>query len=206
MILDVIQVSKELCSADFVVKRGLYEIGSFSLKGNIVSMEADITLNILGKQSKMSFNRKMQCRQMFRPYCVVESGSEAGEIFMGAKKLSFFKRYDFKQLNYFDSVFQMYTVGLGKEGYKFPIYKGSEQIAQVEKDCVVYNDLHNYKAFIKEEDYLNAVIYLCAYNYVTGPYEPGEKTYSGKETTVYITTNKLIKEKYNPEFTKYIEE
>ena len=100
----------------------------------------------------------------------------------------------------------MYTVGLGKEGYKFPIYKGSEQIAQVEKDCVVYNDLHNYKAFIKEEDYLNAVIYLCAYNYVTGPYEPGEKTYSGKETTVYITTNKLIKEKYNPEFTKYIEE
>lgn len=206
MILDVIQVSKELFSASFVIKRGLYEIGSFSLKGNIVSMEANITLNILGRQSELIFNRKIQCKQMFRPYCVIECGFEVGKVFMAAKKISFFKRYDFRQLNYSDSVFLMYAVGLGKEGYKFPIYNENEQIAQIEKGCVVYNDLHNYKVYIKDEDCLNAVIYLCAYNYVTGPYEPGKKTISGKETTVYITTNKLIKEKYNPEFTKYIEE
>ena len=41
--------------------------------------------------------------------------------------------------------------------------------------------------------------------YINAGYKPGEKVVSSKVKAVSTTTNKLLKEKYNPEFIKSIE-
>lgn len=80
------------------------------------------------------------------------------------------------------------------------------QVAQIEKDCVVYDGLHNYRAYIKQDDLVDVVVWLCAYLYVTGMYTPGEKIIRGKTKTVSTTTNRFLKEKYNPEFINSVKE
>lgn len=47
-------------------------------------------------------------------------------------------------------IFDLFPIGFGNEGSKSPIYNGNKQIAQIEKDCIVYNDLHNYRIFAED--------------------------------------------------------
>lgn len=203
MILDIIQTSKDLVTAEFVIKHGEKQVGSFSLKGSLYSMEADIK-GILYNRTVFFMTRnkavKSKEKEHFRPYSVLEFGKESGLIFQAEKKISLFKGYGYYEMNCYENTYTMYAIGMGSEGAKFPIYCENIQVAQIEKDCVVYDGLHNYKVYIKQDDLVDVVVWLCAYLYVTGMYTPGEKIIHGKTKTVSITTNKVLKEKYNPEF------
>lgn len=209
MILDIIQTSKGLVTADFIVKHGEEQIGSFSMKGSLLSIEADIrgVLHDCPRFTMMSVKTvKSKEREHFRPYCILELGKESGLIFQTEKKISLFKGYSFYEMSYCGNTYTMYAIGMGSKGGKMPIYCGDTQVAQIEKDCVVYNGLHNYKVYIEQNVPIKAIIWLCAYLYVTGQYTPGEKIISGKTKTISVTTNKLLKEKYNPKFTENIKE
>jgi hypothetical protein len=142
----------------------------------------------------------------FRKYSLFNNGVNVGEVYETQKKISFFKGYNFRELDYFDKSYYMYALGMGEEGYKFPIYDANDiQIAQIEIGCVIYNDLHNYKLYIKQEELMNIVVFLCAYMYVDGSFKAGEKHTSSKVKTVTVTKNKLELEKYDPNFIKSIE-
>lgn len=209
MILNIIQTSKGLVTADFIVKHGEKEIGSFSMKGSLLSIEADIRgiLHDCPRFTMMSVKAvKSKEKEHLRPYIILELGKESGLIFQAKKKISLFKGYSFYEMRCFGNTYTMYAIGMGNEGGKMPIYCGDTQIAQIEKDCVVYNGLHNYKVYIEQNVPIKAIIWLCAYLYVTGPYKPGQKIISGKTKTISVTTNKLLKEKYNPKFTENIKE
>lgn len=208
MILDINQTSKGLVTADFIVKHGEKEIGSFSMKGSLLSMEADIRGSLHDCPFTMTRSKAVKSKEKehFRPYSILEFGKEIGLIFQAEKKISLFKGYSFYEMSCFGNTYTMYAIGMGNEGGKMPIYCGDTQIAQIEKDCVVYNGLHNYKVYIEQNVPIKAIIWLCAYLYVTGQYTPGEKIISGKTKTISVTTNKLLKEKYNPKFTENIKE
>ena len=45
MILDIVQISKELFSAEFAIRTGSTPIGDIHLQGSLGSMEAEIVLN-----------------------------------------------------------------------------------------------------------------------------------------------------------------
>ena len=102
-------------------------------------------------------------------------------------------------------IFDLFPIGFGNEGSKSPIYNGNKQIAQIEKDCIVYNDLHNYRIFAEDSFASQIAILFCIYMYINVGYKSGEKVISSKVKVVSITTNKLLKEKYNPEFIKSID-
>lgn len=209
MILDIIQTSKELVTADFIVKHGEKQVGSFSLKGSFHSMEADIK-GVLYNRAVFFMTRhkavKSKEKEHFRPYSILECGKESGLIFQAERKISLFKGYGYYEMNCYGNTYTMYAIGMGSAGAKFPIYCENTQVAQIEKDCVVYDGLHNYRVYIKQDNLVDVVVWLCAYLYVTGQYTPGEKIIRGKTKAVSTTTNGFLKEKYNPEFINSVKE
>lgn len=93
MILNIIQTSKGLVTADFIVKHGEKEIGSFSMKGSLLSIEADIRgiLHDCPRFTMMSVKAvKSKEKEHLRPYIILELGKESGLIFQAKKKISLF--------------------------------------------------------------------------------------------------------------------
>lgn len=125
MILDIIQTSKELVTADFIVKHEEKQVGSFSLKGSLHSMEADIK-GILYNRAVffMTRNKAIESKEKehFRPYSILECGKESGLIFQADKKISLFKGYGYYEMNCYGNTYTMYAIGMGSEGAKLPIY------------------------------------------------------------------------------------
>lgn len=208
MILDVKQLSKELFAASFVIKRGLAEVGKISVQGRFGSMEATINGVFKGQYFEMDYikNPIFKNRYDFRKYVISDNGYENGTVCQTEKKVGLFKGYSYRQMVYCGEIYEMFSLGMGKEGFKSPVYNKNRQIAQIDKDCMVYNQLHNYRIFAEDENSAKIAVMFCAYFYISGAYSPGEKVTSSKVKTVSVTTNKLLKEKYNPEFTADIVE
>lgn len=208
MILDIIQVSKDLFSANFLINRGANQIGSFSIQGRLGSMEASITGEILEQRFGMNFGKldDVEVSHPFRPYLLSENGIVDGMVYQTKYKGGVFKKFDYHQMKKGGITFDLFPIGFGNEGSKSPIYLGNKQIAQIEKECIVYNDLHDYRIYVKDDYASKIAIFFTIYMYVNASFKPGEKIVSSTVKVVSVTTNKLLKEKYNSEFTKYIEE
>lgn len=96
--------------------------------------------------------------------------------------------------------FDLFPIGMGKQGNKSPVYCGNTQISLIEKDCIVYNDLHEYHVFALDREAGLISALFCMYMYVNAAYKPGVKVTESKVNSVSVTTNKLLKEKYDPGF------
>ena len=48
MVFDIIQASKEMCTAEFAVNKAHNQIGGFYVQGSLVSIDAEITGNLCG--------------------------------------------------------------------------------------------------------------------------------------------------------------
>ena len=207
MILDVVQVSKDLIAARFVVKRGSAQVGNFSLKGRLGSMEANISGKLFEHSFDMHFGKSdnIDVARPFRPYIIDENGVQNGVVYQTKFNGGLFKKFDYHQMKKAGITYDLFPIGLGKEGCKCPIYDFNTQIAQIETDCVIYNDLHIYKIFAQDEFSCKIAVLFAIYMYINAGYKPGEKVISSKVKVVSTTTNKLLKEKYNPEFIKSID-
>lgn len=207
MILDVIQTSKELFSASFIIERQNIKIGNFSLQGRLGSMEAEIQGTIYEQPFKMVYGKMddLEVDCPFRPYLIYKGDLLNGTVYQTTFNGGLFKRFDYHQMKLNGKIFDLFPIGFGKEGSKSPIYNGDEQIAQIEKECVVYNDLHKYRIFAVDAFASQIAIFFCIYMYVNAGYKPGEKVVHSEVKVVSTTTNKLLKEKYNPEFINGVE-
>lgn len=201
MILELVQKNKDLFAAQFVIKRAAEQIGEASLQGRMGSMEAAIRGTFYNIDFEMTFDRRNALgKKMFRPYLLKQGGMEVGSVYQTIHKEGMFKSYEYHHMVKDGMLYDLFPIGFGDEGGKCPIYLDCEQIAQVEKDCVVYNDLHNYRIFAADENAAFIAVLFCMYMYVNACYRPGEKAVSSKVKSVSVTTNKLLKEKYNPYF------
>lgn len=207
MILDVVQVSKDLFAASFVVKRGSAQVGNFSLKGRLGSMEANISGKLFEHSFDMRFGKSdnIDVARPFRPYIIDENGVQNGVVYQTKFNGGLFKKFDYHQMKLNGMIFDLFPIGFGNEGSKSPIYNGKEQIAQIEKNCVVYNDLHKYRIYAVDTFASQIAIFFCVYMYINAGYKPGEKVVHSEVKVMSTTTNKLLKEKYNPEFIKSID-
>lgn len=207
MILDVVQVSKDLFAASFVVKRGSAQVGNFSLKGRLGSMEANISGKLFEHSFDMRFGKSdnIDVARPFRQYIIDENGVQNGVVYQTKFNGGLFKKFDYHQMKLNGMIFDLFPIGFGNEGSKSPIYNGKEQIAQIEKDCVVYNDLHKYRIYAVDTFASQIAIFFCVYMYINAGYKPGEKVVHSEVKVMSTTTNKLLKEKYNPEFIKSID-
>lgn len=207
MILDVIQISKELFSANFIINRGSKQIGSFLLQGRLGSMEA-IICGCFGERSfemKYGSTDDLDIKYPFRPYIISENNIEYGTIYQTKYKGGLFNKFDYHQMKKNGLTFDLFPIGFGKEGSKSPIYIENKQIAQIEKESIVYNDLHNYRIYAKDDYSAYIAILFVVYMYINAGYKAGEKELSSTVKVVSTTTNKILKGKYNPDFKKNIE-
>lgn len=201
MIFNLIQTNKDLFASQFEVKRGAEQIGAVSLQGKLGSMEAVICGTFCGVKFEMGFGRSNYIEAgAFRPYLLKQNGIEAGTVYQTKYNGGLFKKYEFHQMVRNGLTYDLFPIGFGNDGSKCPIYHGKKQVAQIEKDCMVYNDLHDYHVFAIDENEALTALFFCLYMYVNVCYKPGQKVLSSTSKTVSITTNKLLKEKFDPYF------
>lgn len=202
MIFEIVQSKKELFAANFDITRNHNNIGWLHLQGQLGSMEALWN----GKVEDESFIMKdgrlnwIAYKNAFRPYVFRWNNGEIGAVYQTEYKESVFSKISFHRLITKQYSYELYLIGFGKEGTKCPVYLGNKQIALIEKDVLVYNDLHSYSVFsIDEKSSHIAVIFSC-YMYINACYKPGVKITSSVQRVFNKTNSKLLKSKYDPEF------
>lgn len=202
MILTVKETNKELYSAKFEILHQDTVVGNIDFKGKMGSMEGEFEINFNNNKLKLIFNTKgiFNHEKMFRPYLIINDEQEEGEVYQTKYKAGFLNSYEYIKMIYKEKEYNMYSIGLGKEGIKSPIYANHIEIAQIEKENVVYDDLHSYDIYAIDEFSALISVILCSYMFVNGCYKPGQKVTNSVVKSVNISTNKLLKEKYNPDF------
>lgn len=94
--------------------------------------------------------------------------------------------------------YQMYEIGLGKQGIKLPVYHNGAQIALIEKGTVVYDNKDSYPMTFQNDDGLLKSIFLTLYYDLVRFANRGEVVSNTKKTYFYYSTNKELKQKYDP--------
>ena len=206
MIIDVMQISQDFCSASFTIKHKDEQIGSFSLQGKFYSPKAEIQGTIYGQPFKMVYGKMdgLEAKHPHRPYLIYKGDTLRGNVYEYQFNSGMFKNLGSDQMKIDGMVFDLFSIGLGKEGDKSPIYNRDKQVAQIDTPCVVYNELYNFKIFAEDLFASEVAILFCVYMYTNGCYQPGLKVVHSKTKTILITTDKALKEKYNPDFVKGI--
>ena len=201
MIIDVIQTKKELFESEFSIRHQEIEIGKMHLAGKLSSMEGKWTVEFDNHHINLEYGKSNLPKgvKTFRPYDITIDQSRCGAVYQTRSKDSFLKKYDFHQMLLLGKYYDLYPIGFGEMGAKNPIYCGTEQVGQINKECVVYNDLHNYQIYAFDNDVIAAIIFCC-YMYVNAGFKPGVKTTMSVVKVVSKTTNKLLLSKYQPSF------
>lgn len=210
MVFDIVQTESNI-SAKYEVRKGNSVIGFAELRNNFIH-GGTFVFDILGRTYEMVYEPLQQIGSWLRrakektdvPYTVHENGELFGRISIKRSNGGLLKRYEYYSLETRSEAYDMYEIGLGKDGLKYPIYCGERQIALIEKDVTVYNNLDFYHISTSDD---NAAIiatifgmYLDASSYA----HRGEFVKKSVETTYYLTTNSELKAKYDKNFVSSI--
>lgn len=140
------------------------------------------------------------------PYKIVDSNSElCGSICYRMSDGFFLLRYSYYELSMNNRTYDIYAVGMGKDGMKYPVYLNGRQVALVEKDCLVRNNLDNYTIYAVDESSNWIAWIFCSYLDMISYANRGKVAVKSTKVNYTITTNKELKNKYNPEFKNHIQ-
>ena len=207
MVFKFCQTRKDLYSAEFEIFRLLSNntysfVGDMHLSGRLGSMEGVLDGHFLSTAIHMQpcNKRVLNTPSAFRPYEILLNTKEFGTVYQTEQKSGWFKKFQFHQLQANGQTFDMYPIGFGEEGAKCPIYCDNRQIAQIEKPCVVHNDLHQYQIIAENEDAGLIAILFCCYMYTLTCYAPGVQAKQSDAKYISVTKEKDLLKKYNPDF------
>lgn len=127
------------------------------------------------------------------------TGKKIGSI-VKVRQGTFFSSNYYTELQLDGHILQIYEVGLGKEGMKYPIYDGNSQLAQVEKSPVVRDNLDEYTIYSLDEfGELAALVFSLFLDF--NNYRNAGEYAKGKRSLQYVyTRRKEILDKYDPDF------
>lgn len=207
MICKLVQTEKGLFSAAFNIYRGTQLIGAVSLQGRLGSMEAAIYGTYYDTEFKMEFGKDCHVKaKTFRPYLITQDSIQVGTIYQTNYNGGMFRKFNFHQMIKKDLIYDLFPISFGNEGSRCPVYCGNIQIAQIEKGCTVYDELHVYDFFAEDKSAGLVSLLFCLYMYVIACYKPGQKLTEAVSKSFSVTTNRLLKEKYNSYFKNGIKE
>lgn len=195
------QKIKNLYSAEFEILEGNKIVGNFLLKGTPVSMETYLSGNIYDKN--FSFNYINTSATKYKLYDILEENNKVGQIYQTKSKGNIFSKYDYVKCFYKNKEYNSYGIGIGKKAVSC-VYKNNIQVAQIEKDGLVYNDLHNFDIYTNNIEDLYIALLISCYLYINSCYKPGVQVKKSYSKTYSKTTNKHLLEKYNPDWMKFI--
>lgn len=205
----LVQTESSFFSASFELRKNAAVIASAHLKNSIaidgtieITMEDTGTYMMRLRYSKELGNIARNDEDRIHiPYEIYDADQHMiGDIAQKQIKRGIFNRFEFFEMNYQNCTYQLYAIGLGKEGNKFPIYKDDIQIALIEKDCIVYNNLDEYRIYAIDDSSSFITFVFGLYIDVLMYGNRGEKMKESVQKTYNLSTNKELKSKYDPAF------
>lgn len=197
MVFKFCQTRKDPYSSEFEIFRMLNNntyafAGDMHLSGSLGSMEGVLNGHFLSAAVHMQRcnKRVLNTHSAFRPYEILLNTKAFGTVYQTEQKSGWFNKFQFHQLQANGQTFDMYPIGFGEEGAKCPIYCDNRQIAQIEKPCVVHNDLHQYQIIAENEDAGLIAILFCCYMYTLTCYEPGVQAKQSDAKYASVTKDK----------------
>ena len=111
-----------------------------------------------------------------------------------------FSAYFYTELRLQGRVLQAYEIGLGKEGMRYPLYEGDVQLAQVEKDPAVRDNLDAYRLYSLDTfGELAAVLFSLYLDYQD--FRSAGEYARGKRSVQYVyTRRKELLARFDPDF------
>ena len=210
MIFSILQTKTGLFSADFDIRdQSGTPLGKIHLQGSIMTNTAN--MNGIFQEDMFSLrygfkDRKSVDIPVVQPYTILLNNTPCGAVFETHHKQGVLRSSAFHRLMIHSSEYDRFPIGFGEQGGKHPIYHGTRQIAQIEKGCVVHNGLHEYQVFSEDvQSGLIAVLFAC-YMHLQGAYHAGEKVTKSVSKRMSMTTDSWLLEKYNPDFTRRIQQ
>lgn len=206
MIVELRQLTKDLFAAEFALYRGDGKIGTVTLKGKMGHREAVINGIFCHTQFEMRYGKnKYVASKPFRPYKISINGDNTGVVYQAEQKTGLFQSRSFHQMVRNGQTYDCYAVAISGESTKHPVYCGSRQIALVESDRVIRDDLFHFRIYAKDEsDSLTALLFSL-YMYVNACYKPGVKVTQSVSASSFVTKDPFLLDKYNPDYKNGIE-
>ena len=201
------QKDKKLFSANFEIIENNNIVGNISMEGKVGTME--VSLNGLLYEKKFNLKCLSEIKtgnnKRFRPYNILENSNVIGQIYQTEFKRSIFSKYDYNKCFYKEQEYNLYSIGLGEKSVNV-LFKDNVQIAQIEKDGTIYNDLHNYNIYSIDRESTFISVLMSCYMYIIACYKPGLKITDSVKKVYSKTTNKDLISKYDPNWIKKLEE
>lgn len=195
------QKNKEMYSAEFEILENDSVVGQVFINGKVGSIDAIVDGTFYNKNFSLKFANKVLpgSNKKFRPYNIIENKNITGETFQTVFKKNFFSKYEYIKCNYNEEEFKLYSIGFGDKQV-YAIYKNDIQISQIEFSNVIYNNLHDYTIYIKDDDNTFISILLTCYLYVIGKFKPGVKVTKSVVKYYQKDSNKDLISKYDPDW------
>lgn len=135
------------------------------------------------------------------PFLIQKGNATYGTIYGKNSEGSFLSRYGYECLELTSGqTYEMYEIGLGKNGIVYPIYRDGVVVAEIDKGCVVYDNLDVYTIYsIDEEAQKNAILF-CLITDANSFANRGEIVKSSVSKVYMKTINKKLCAKYDPDF------
>ncbi len=207
MIFKLEQTGKDLYAAQFLLKRSDKKIGEASVNGKFGHMEAVINGFFYNTEFEMRYGKnKYVASKPFRPYKISINGAETGIVYQAEQKTGLFRSRSFHQMVRDGQTYECYAIALAGEKTKHPIYCGNRQLALVETDSIIYNDLFHFYAFAEDESAGMTALLFCLYMYVNACYKPGVKVTQAVSENSFVTKDPFLLGKYDPDYKEKIEE
>lgn len=195
------QKNKEMYSAEFEILENDSVVGQVFINGKVGSIDAIVDGTFHNKNFSLKFANKVLpgSNKKFRPYNIIENKNITGETFQTVFKKNFFSKYEYIKCNYNEEEFKFYSIGFGDKQVCV-IHKNDIQISQIEFSNAIYNDLHDYTIYIKDDDNTFISILLTCYLYVIGKFKPGVKVTKSVVKYYQKDSNKDLISKYDPDW------
>jgi len=150
----------------------------------------------------LSSNMKKKLKdKIYVKFDITDANNEViGSIYQKTTDGNIFKRYEYFEIDFYGTRYQLYLVPLGKLGHKYPIYKDDVQVSLIEKGNVVYNNMDEYQIYAKEFDTIEISMLLCLYLDLMVYGSLGVVVTKGFTKSYSLTTLKALKDKYDPLF------
>lgn len=206
MVCEIRQVEADF-SASFEINKDNETVGTIDFPFNFLFGSASTIhyedevfhlqyLSRLSRQFRESGSKSNQ----IMPYIIKRNDERIGTLYRRSSEGFFLTRYNYDCLEVQDGTYTMFEVGLGKDGIAYPIFFNDVLVAEIDKGCVVHNNLDLYTVYAVNEESLKMAIVLCTYLDAAEFAHRGEMVKSSAEMLCYKTTNKSLFSKYNPDF------
>lgn len=210
MIFDIVQTMSNM-SASYEARCGGQKIGTAYIENNFLH-GGSCAWQFMGQAYELVYQFAKQVQSWSKPvaektsvpYKITQNDQEVGEICIKLSDGGFFRRYEYYLATFGVAAYQMYSIGLGKEGMKYPIYCGDMQIALLEKCIEVRDHLDVYHAFAVDSQAGLIAFLFGIYLDMREFANRGKVAPISYEKSVSFTINKALKAKYDPTFKKLI--